>query len=267
MRFILRRVGALGALGLLGSLAHHGPVLALSEEQVVEKLNQVPIFTIIDQKGNPLIVTLKDKDKKDQSILPFFMDQKSVQDAYGNLQKENKAVKESQIGVLPLGQAFKVIREEQKKKENKLQFQFLTDPKTIGYALDLFKKTDTKATSFPGIPVFYAMGSDEKTKAKGFVTFEKDGKQYVPLFFDQADIERNLNDLKRSKPDLAKQMTIEVAPLDSVINSMLEGKNDDQLKSLTFIPSLTAVQYVQTLQKSGKGTATAPSTPAPPPKK
>lgn len=260
MHSFLSRAGACGALAVLATLAQAHTALALSEDQVIEKLNTVPVFTIVDQKGNPLIVTVKDKDKKDSSILPLFMDQKSVSDAYGNLQKDNKAVKDSQIGVLPLGQAFKVIREEQKKKDAKIGFQFLTDPKTISYALDLFKKTDAKATSFPGIPVFYAMGSDEKNKSKGFVTFEKDGKQYVPLFLDQADIERNLSELKRSKPELAKQMVVEVAPLDSVINSMLEGKNDDQLKSLTFIPSLTSVQYVQTLQKSPNAAKTAPTT-------
>ncbi len=239
------------------------PVAALPEGEVVEKLNAVPVFTIVDQRGNPLIVTTKDKDKKDASVLPLFLDQKAAQDAYSNFQKDNsKAAKESSIGVISLGQAFKVIRDEQKKKDTKVSFQFLTDPKTVDYAFNLYKKGDTAAKNFPGIPVFYAMGSDDKNKSKGFVTFEKDGKQFVPLFFDEKDIERNVSELKRTKPDLAKQMTVEVASLDSVISTMLEGKNDGEFKKLTFIPSLTAVQYVQSLQKSAKGPAPTVGGPA-----
>lgn len=247
-------------LTVLSTALHSQPAAALTEEQVVEKLNIVPVFTIIDPKGNPLIVNVKDKTQKDVSVLPLFMDQKGVQDTYTNFKKDNATIKDAQIGVISLGQAFKAIREEAKKKDNKVNFEFLTDPKTLSYALTLFKKVDAKATSFPGIPVFYAMGSDGKGKTKGYVTFEKDGKQFVPLFFSQADIERNIGDLKKTKPDLAKQMSIEVAPLDSVITAMLEGKNDTQLQTLTFVPALTAVQYVQSLQKTGKVPSALPTT-------
>ncbi|AGY57472.1 Tic22 family protein [Gloeobacter kilaueensis] len=263
-RLFVQRLATLSLTGLLSAIAVCTSAQALPEEDVIKKLDSVPVFTIVDPKGNPLIITVKDKDKKDTSILPLFLDQKAVQDAYGNFQKNNaQAAKNSQIGVISLGQAFKAVRDEQKKKDNKVAFQFLTDPKTVDYALEISKKSDANIKSFPGIPVFYAMGSDDKTKAKGFVTFEKDGKQYVPLFFDQKDLERNVNEIKRSKPELAKQMNIEVASLDSVVSTMLEGKNDAEFTKLTFVPSLQAVQYVQTLQKNAKAQAGPAPAPAP----
>jgi hypothetical protein len=258
MRAFHKQVGLALALTVLATTLHSQPAAALTEDQVVEKLSNVPVFMITDPKGNPLIVNVKDKAQKDVPLLLLFMDQKRAQDTYSNIKKGNTSVKDAQIIVISLGLAFKAIREEAKKKDNKLNFEFLTDAATLNYALTLFKKVDTKATSFPGIPVFYAMGSDAKGKAKGYVTFEKDGKQLIPFYFSQTDIEQNINDLKKSKPDLAKLMSIEVAPLESVITAMLEGKNDSQLKTLTFVPSLTAAQYAQSLQKAGK---VPPSTP------
>lgn len=258
----------LGVLSVLACAVAVAPAFALTEDQVADKLNAVPVFTIMDQKGNPLIITVQDKDKKDQSVLPFFLDQKQVQDTYSNIQKrEANLAKDSKISVISLGQAYKLIREEQKNKDSKIAFQFLSDAKTIDYALEVFKKSETAAKSFPGIPVFYAVGSDEKNKSKGFVTFEKDGKQYVPLFFDEKDIQRNVDELKKTKPELAKQMSVEVAPLDSVIGTMLEGKNDKEFDKLTFVPSLTAIQYLQTIQKPAPGTGSEakPTTPAPTP--
>ncbi|MBC8121658.1 MAG: hypothetical protein H7Y22_07465 [Gemmatimonadaceae bacterium] len=260
----------LGVLSVLACAVAVAPAFALTEEQVADKLNAVPVFTIMDQKGNPLIITVQDKDKKDQSVLPFFLDQKQVQDTYSNIQKrEANLAKDSQISVISLGQAYKLIREEQKNKDSKIAFQFLSDAKTVDYALEVFKKSETTAKSFPGIPVFYAVGSDEKNKSKGFVTFEKDGKQYVPLFFDEKDIQRNVDELKKTKPELAKQMSVEVAPLDSVIGTMLAGKNDKEFEKLTFVPSLTAIQYLQTIQKPTKGATpeVKPTTPAPAPAK
>lgn len=258
MRAFHKLVGLALALTVLATTLNGQPVAALTEDQVVQKLSNVPVFMITDPKGNPLIVNVKDKAQKDVPLLLLFMDQKRAQDTYTNIKKDNSAVKDAQIIVISLGLAFKAIREEAKKKDNKLNFEFLTDSKTLSYALTLFKKVDAKATSFPGIPVFYAMGSDGKGKAKGYVTFEKDGKQLIPFYFSQSDIEQNINDLKKTKPDLAKLMSIEVAPLESVITAMLEGKNDSQLQTLTFVPSLAAAQYAQTLQKSGK---VPPSTP------
>ncbi|BAC89695.1 Tic22 family protein [Gloeobacter violaceus] len=261
----LQRVAALGFAAFLTSLMTCTPARAIPEDEVIKKLDSVPVFLIADTKGNPLIVTVKDdKTKKDTSILWLFLDQNAAKEAYGNLQKSNdKAAKESQIGVISLGQAFKAAKEEQKKKENKVNFQFQSDPKTVTAALDLAKKVDPKTKDFPGIPVFYAMGTDEKTKAKGFVTFEKDNKQYVPLFFDKDDLERNVDQIKRSKPELAKQMNIEVAPLDAVVGNMLEGKNDTEFNKLTFVPSFKAVEYVQSLKKAAApGAAPASVTPA-----
>jgi hypothetical protein len=258
MRAFHKQVGLVLALNVLATTLHSQPAAALTEDQVVEKLSNVPVFMITDPKGNPLIVNVKNKAQKEVPLLLLFMDQKRAQDTYTNIKKGNTSVKDAQIIVISLGLAFKAIREEAKKKDNKLNFEFLTDATTLNYALTLFKKVDTKATSFPGIPVFYAMGSDGKGKAKGYVTFEKDGKQLIPFYFSQTDIEQNISDLKKSKPDLAKLMSIEVAPLESVITAMLEGKNDTQLQTLTFVPSLTAAQYAQTLQKAGKVPSSTP---------
>lgn len=241
-RFSSILFGALAAGALaLGSL----PALALSEQQLITKLNSIPTFTIIDAKGNPLLLT--PKSNKEFSFLNFYLDADLAQKAMQSFKAQNaEAAKNYRVGVTSLGQAFKVATDQSKKKDSKVRFQFLSSAQDLQSATQLAKQQDPKVQSFQGVPVFFASGGPKQ----GVLTLKRDGKEYLPMFFSKVDLDRNLEQLKKSRKDLPKELSVRVATLDSVVGTMLNGKNDGDSEKITFLPSQTALTYAQTVQKN-----------------
>lgn len=67
MKAILSWGAALGVAGstIIGSsIIGTNPALALPQEQILEKLGPVPVFTITDDKGAPLVASVPNKPKE-----------------------------------------------------------------------------------------------------------------------------------------------------------------------------------------------------------
>jgi len=88
---------------------------ALTEAQVLERLGSIPIFTITDDKGSPLLgaVPQQPNAKPDDSqLLFFFLGPDEAQMMLSQVQKSNPEVgKKAQIIVRSMNDAYKVIRE------------------------------------------------------------------------------------------------------------------------------------------------------------
>jgi hypothetical protein len=226
------------------------PAQALSEQQLVAKLNAVPAFTIIDEKGNPLLLT--PKSDKEVAYLNFYLDADLVKQAMEAFKKQNaQAAGKYRVGVTSLGQAFKVATEQQKKKDNKVRFQFLSGSQDLRSATELAKKQNPELKAFQGVPIFFASGGTKQ----GILTLKREGKEYLPMFFSKADLDRNLDELKKSRKDLPSALNVQVATLDSVVGTILGGKNDADSEKITFLPSRAALQYAQVVQKNNPAPA------------
>lgn len=220
---------------------------ALSETEVVTKLNTIPAFSIVDAKGNPLLLTPK-ADKK-VAYLNFYLDAEVAQQAMQAFQTQNAAMAKSyRVGLISLGQAYKIVKEQAKKKENKVRFQFLSARKDLVTATEIAQKKDPNLKNFVGVPLFFVSGGAD-TQKQGILTLKRDGKEYLPMFFSEDDLQKNLVQLKQSGKNLPKELSIQVATLDSVVSTMLAGKNDKDSEKITFVPSKTSLEYVQKMQK------------------
>jgi ribosome assembly protein YihI (activator of Der GTPase) len=238
---------------LLGSLLSAAllwpglPAFALSEKEVITKLNAIPAFSIVDNKGKPLLLTAKTD--KNVAYLNFYLDAEVAEKNMQAFQTQNASVaKNYRIGLVSLGQAYKIVREQAKKKDNKLRFQFLSSTKDLATATELAQKRDPKIKNFVGVPLFFVSGGSDPQK-QGILTLKRDGKEYLPMFFSEDDLQKNLVQLKQSGKELPKELSIQVATLDAIVGTMLGGKNDTDSEKITFVPAKTALQYVQKLQK------------------
>ncbi|AGY57471.1 Tic22 family protein [Gloeobacter kilaueensis] len=220
------------------------PVLALSEDQLVAKLNAVPVFTIIDAKGSPLL--LIPKQQKDIGILNFYLDSTLAQQAIKLVKDQNPDKgKVYQVASTALGRAYTAIKQEREKKDSKVRFQFLSSPASIQYAYQVAKKKDPNLKNFQGVPVFFLTGGDRR----GILTLKRNGQEFLPMFFSEVDLQRNLAALRKGRSDLPGNLSVEVATLDSVVGTMLSGQSDKDAEKITFIPSRAALEYAKTLQK------------------
>ncbi len=240
----LQRFGSLMAVLALACTTAL-PVLALSEDQLISKLNTIPAFTIVDEKGNPVL--LIPKEQQETTLLNFYLDP-SLANQVMKLAKERKDEQAKNYRIVPtgLGQAYKVARAERQKKDSKVKFQFLTSPKSIKFASDIIKKKDPQAKPFQGVPIFFISGGEKK----GILTLKREGQEYLPLFLSEDDLQRNLTELKKGRTNLPKPLAVEVATLDAIVSTILAGKNDVDSKKITFVPARTSLEYAQTLQKS-----------------
>ncbi len=232
------------------------PAIAIPESEAVKRFERIPVFTVTNPAGSPILATLpnpQDKTKQIQ-VANFFIDEKDAQAFLKALKTNSPELgKEAKIVPISLKQAY-TITTQNKDKQESLIFQFLPTQEQLTFALDILNKDKPEAEqlkSFNGVPLFYAVGGPDK----GLLTVsDQAGKnKIIPFYFRKQDLERSLEQLQKQDQALGKSTAIEVTSLDRVFDSLLK-ETGDAIEQITLIPSADAIQY--TIQQQ-KGTSPA----------
>jgi hypothetical protein len=280
-RLRLKRVCPTIAAGIIAGLAWAGPVLLpawaqtptqnpqpapadqvpagpMSREEVAERLNIVPVFTIVSKDGTPILANI-DKDGKTIQVASFFLDQNQAQETIKQIQTSSPDIA-AQAQVLPmsLGYAYEVAEQEKPKGSN-IVFQVLPRQVDIQSAMEILKQNgQADVTDFPGVPLFYGI-SDQ-----GLLTIEKDGIEVVPFFFDRTDLNNALQRAGGANPEILQKTKIEVTTLEQVVDSMLEAGAKPDVHKIAFVPAKASLEYIKSITPN-QGTAPAPASAAPAP--
>jgi hypothetical protein len=241
-------LGVAGATFLSWSAIENLMAIALPEAEVLEKLDPVPVFTIADEKGAPLVASGENEAK----VAGVFISQGDANEFVNQLKTENPELAEK-VRVVPvsLGEVYKLAGSA-KGEENALNFAYVPEKSAVTSA-----KTIGEANKQPykgGVPLFVAKGGE----GKGYLTFERNSQQVIPFFFDKAQLETMVARFKQQQPDLAANVDIEVHPLEGVIET-LETGSDEILKKIVLVPSAESIKFLQTVSPAA-GEAPAPST-------
>jgi Tic22-like family len=247
------------SFGVVGLLLF--PVSALPERQIITKLNEIPVFTILNQQGSPLVGRVKGQDGQDKGIVPFFLDPKQAQIYYDDYQKKAPPDVKTKfrLVVITLGEAVVAARDEAKNKDSKLRYVFQPAVEAQQVALTLLKKTAPKLKQYPGTPVFFVGKSETEPTFfnRGLYLQGKDGNPVVspkgtepliPFFFNARDAEDLLQLVKKNKPK--DNTTLHVLGLFQVLDLMADDKNNELTQAISFSPDDAALQFVTTLQKT-----------------
>lgn len=221
------------------------PAQALTEPQVLERLKGIPVFTITDDKGAPLLGTSTQQGKtKPPQVLLFFLNPSDAQVTLSQIKKNNPTVgSKARIVIRSMNDAYDVIKKNQNKKE--IVFQIVPDKASMNSARTILVSQGKPADKVPNVPVFFATGG--KGKEQGLLTIEQNGKQLVPFFFDQKDLQNLIDKAKKQQPDVAKASKIQVASLFQVLDSMVTTKDNKpkpDTERFTFVPARNAIKYV-----------------------
>ncbi|BFM40923.1 Tic22 family protein [Synechocystis sp. LKSZ1] len=226
-------------LGLVGStvlstfLGGMLKVVALPTEEVAKILQGIPVFTIADPQGAPLVAVAENK----QRVTGVFISQKEAQNFFNELKKQKPDVA-SKVSVQPvsLGEVYKLIVANEKKPDA-LVFSYVPTPQEVASAKQVAGQDYTG-----GVPLFVARGGKEK----GYLTIEQNKEQVIPFFFEKKQITEMVERFKKDKPDLASTVSIDVVPLENVI-STLQSSNDAMLKQIRIVPTEEALQFIRSL--------------------
>ena len=221
------------------------PAHALTEAQVLERLNGIPVFTITDDKGSPLLGSSPQQgSNKPPQVLLFFLNPADAQTTLSQIKKDNPAVGgKARIVIRSMNDAYDVIKKNQDKKE--VAFQIVPAQASVDSARTILTSQGKPADKLPNVPVFFATGG--KDKEEGLLTLEQNGKQLVPFFFDQKDLQSLIDRAKEQQPNVASATKIQVTSLFQVLDSMVttkDNKPNPDSERFTFVPSRSAFEYV-----------------------
>ncbi len=214
--------------------------VALPAQEVAQRLQPVPVFTITNAQGRPLLGSQSPQQKAQVGL--FFYSQKDAQTLLDQVKAKNPEVgKSARVATIGLDQAYELTQ----KNPQEAVFRFVPQAKQVQSAVKILQAEGKKVEQFNTTPVFFAVAG----KDKGYLTIQQGNQQVIPLFLSKEDLDGLLAQLKQKDPQLAATAKVGVGSVEGVVKLMKE-KNEPALKQLTIIPSKESVQYVQSQQKA-----------------
>lgn len=243
-------------LGLVGSILI-GPslgnlqALALPEEQILQKLRPVPIFTVTDGKGLPLVATVPNEGGKGNTLVaPVFINRADAQSFMDGFKAKNPELGKS-IQVMPasLGEIYQLYQSNRNKPE-RIEFQFIPEQQQVNSAITLLQQGGQQVKDFKGVPLFIARVKQDK----GYLSIQRGDQKFVPIFFSKEDLQAALSQFQKQQPDLASSIEIQVVELGGIIDT-LQRSNDQQLAQIELVPPRASIEFVQQMRNQQGGQA------------
>jgi hypothetical protein len=215
--------------------------LALPQSQIIEKLKQVPVFTVANEKGAPLVASGDDNSR----VTGVFMSQKDAKEFVNKLKKENPELgKKVQVVALSLGRVYQLDKQNES-QSNGLDFTYVPMEEEVKSALSVLKQQGQEVDNFGGVPIFLARGGENQ----GYLTVKRgDGEPVIPMFFEKEQLQQMISKFKEDQPQNANSVKIDVTTLESVLQT-LEEKNNEQLKQVVLVPSKESMQFIQSVSE------------------
>ncbi|MEM9135977.1 MAG: Tic22 family protein [Cyanobacteria bacterium P01_F01_bin.42] len=266
-------------LGLAGSLllgaASPRTAVALSEAEVMSRLTTVPVFTLVDDKGNPIVGSLPDAQQQPKPVLLFFLNHKDALEQLSFFKKEKPAEAEK-VGIRLL--SMKEVLESFDKIKDKSQVIFSIEPnttqlqtavnllKTEGQLMDQAGKLVTKdgKAFVPDVPLFYptTTGQDGKSRflplsVERVVEGKKQTDSFVPFYLSKGDLDRDLQELM--KQPTQNKVEVKVLMFNAFLSYLYNAKTPQEAP-FRLIPSDESSKFVNSLlQESAKNGQNAPA--------
>ena len=206
------------------------------EELVFSKLNSIPVFTIADAEGAPLVANSDDGGK----VAGIFISQEDAEQFVVQLQEENPDLA-SQVQVVPvsLGEVYE-LSENAEAAGDDLSFAYVPEEDAVDSATAIGEANQDPYEG--GVPLFVARGGEDN----GYLTIERDDREVIPFFFDLEQVEDLTAKFAEQKPELAATVTIEVVPLEGVIET-LATSDDPSLERIVLVPTEESIAFLQSV--------------------
>ena len=245
------RWGLVGGAVLTTLVGQTLKVLALPTDEVVKLLQGVPVFTIADAQGAPLVAM--DNNRK---VTGIFVSQQEAQKFFQQLKKDKPDIA-SKVTVQPvsLGEVYK-LAVANSGKADALNFAYVPVPTEVAIATKLLTAAGQKYQG--GVPLYVARGGKEQ----GYLTIQQNNEQIIPFFFEQKQIQDMVDRFKKEKPELASNIKIDVVALENVMGT-LQSSDDKMLKSIRLVPTEESLKFIQTAIKGQPNQAPAAGNPKP----
>nr|WP_255552692.1 Tic22 family protein [[Phormidium] sp. ETS-05] len=249
MKSLLRWGAVLGLMGsvFVGISPKNMKALALPENQIIQKLSQIPVFTITNQQGSPLVASISNGNQN-TSVAGVFISKKDADNFIQKLTETNpEMVNSVQVRTVSLADVYQMERANPAQGAQQLAFDYVPVRQQVDSALAVLEANGQQVEQFNGVPLFLATGG----QGNGYLTIQQGEQQVIPLFFNKEDLQGMLDRLRQQDPNLAQTVNIKVVNLRGLIK-LLQESNDEQLNKIVLIPSRETIEYLQSQQQPNR---------------
>ena len=236
MQGIFSRLASTGLTGMAivgGALMAPDPALALSEQEILGKLESIPVFLIVNGDGQSLTASVGEAEDPIQVPL-VFIDSIEAENFLTAAAEENSPIVEgAQLAVLPLNQVYSEASSQ------------LDSPDSLVYVPSVQSVQQAAAIAqqeFEGVPLYAAVDLDQ-----GQYLLTSDNT--LPMFFSLEDLQSQVSDLLETNPAMGESIGVEVTTFEGILRNMAanDADLDTFLELVQFVPSSETLEYLDSL--------------------
>lgn len=218
--------------------------MGLTQEQVMTKLQVVPVFMLLNPEGEILLAT--PTEGEDQiPVAGVFTEGESAQNFLDSLkQSEPQAVETVRVVPVSLAKIYQLSQE----RRDQVQFAFVPVTEQVQVAQAIVQQEDPANAPFQGVPLFAARSGE----SNAYLTIQQGDRQVVMMFLDYQELKMVLERLQQDQPDLAAQMSIQVITLEGLIATLRSSSNGN-LEHIELKPSTASLEFVESFQQANPG--------------
>ena len=212
--------------------------MALTEAEILEKLNSVLVFAVTDSNGAPLVATMEAESTA--SVAGVFISRQDAITFVDNLKQQNPDLASAvQVTPVPLGQVYKMSL-----NASEIQFDYVPVQQQVNSARELLNQQE-----FSGVPLFIAK---QNTSEGGYLTIQRGEQEVIPFFFHKEDLQGMLENFKAQQPDLISSVEIDVVSLEGLLQTF-QQEDDQFLNRIVLIPPRETIQFIESLRQQQQG--------------
>ncbi|HIK45996.1 MAG TPA: hypothetical protein IGR64_14105 [Leptolyngbyaceae cyanobacterium M65_K2018_010] len=229
---------------VLGVVGFAQRVLALTSEEIAAKLNQIPVFVVMDEQGEPLKAVSEDENVQATIV---FLDGETAAAVLTQVEAEGQQAK---IEVVDLGS---VYREAATGNRNEV-------PPLLYFPIrgELAEAVELQP-EFQGVPLFIP----RRGETNSYLPFVQGDEVSLPMFFSREDLQSYVDWVFEGNPTGAAEIQVEVVSLEWLLSAMATSNDqtmEEQLSQVRLFPSSDVLEFITTIrnrqtQSSGGGQA------------
>jgi hypothetical protein len=215
------------------------PVRALTEEQILRKLQNLPVYTLVDAGGYPLQAQRQVSGASSESLPGYVGVFFSRQDAENHLEKVIRArqpdlAKELQVRMVDLAEIYRRDRAARQSNNRQLSISYVGPSSELANAQRSIQQVENRTVEVAGVPLFIPALRQPTGSGSNFLTVTIDNRQIIPCFFSEADLRQYIqkNNLTAR---FGNRLITRILDFEQTIAAM-ENSNDANLDKFAFAP-------------------------------
>lgn len=244
----LSLASAIALSSVIGATLGNGfSALALTEEQLLQKLRWVPMFVVTDADSGIVVSRFSNEAQESVDVVGVFVSPTDATAFLSNVQQENEEAQGFEIRALSLAEVYSLQQQSSESEEGPV-FQFVPNAEDVDFAISVLQTAgqDISRDDFAGVPLFLGLTSEG-----GHISLvQEDNEEFFPVFFDAEAVQNMITQLEERNTELAGSLTVEVVNLQSVISTLEQSGAEEPTSRLELVPLAESIDYVRSLREA-----------------